>query len=246
MTRWKLLLEYDGTPFIGWQRQKYGRSVQQCLEEAITSFSGETVCVYGAGRTDTGVHALAQVCHFDLNKPTKPSTIRNALNFYLRLYPIVVLDVTPTLPTFHARFSAKRRRYMYRIINRHTPLALEKGRAWHIRHPLDTSKMSTAASFLIGYHDFSTFCNTSKQTQSPLKTLEQLHITHSQHSITIHTAAPSFLYSQVRNMVGTLVLVGLTRWKVEDVRTALTRRDRKAGGPTAPPYGLYFESAEYE
>ena len=246
MKRWKLTIEYDGTPFVGWQRQSKGLSIQQCLEQAVICFSREECVVYGAGRTDAGVHALAQVCHVDLKKPIQGYTLRDALNFYLRSYPIVVLEAVSVEPGFHARFSALRRRYLYRILNRQAPLALEKNRAWHIPQPLDLESMHRAASLLIGSHDFTTFCKVASTPQSPLKTLDRLSITRgSQDTLTIVAAARSFLYSQVRTLVGTLVWVGLGKWSVDKVQSALKARDRRSGGPTAPAYGLYFQGADY-
>ena len=201
--------------------------------------------MYGAGRTDAGVHALAQVCHVDLKKPTQDYILRDALNFYLRGYPIAVLEARTVAPEFHARFSAIKRRYLYRIVNRRAPLALEKDRAWHIASALDLDAMRHAASFLIGHHDFTTFCKASTARPSPLKTLDRLTLERRDGVLTVTAVARSFLYSQVRSMVGTLVWVGLGKWNADRVSVALTRRDRRASGPTAPACGLYFQGAEY-
>ena len=246
MIRWKILIEYDGKPFVGWQRQKNGLTIQQCLEEALFQFSQEQVRVYAAGRTDAGVHALGQVCHCDLKKITSAMTIQNAVNFYLKPYPIAVLEITEVTPYFHARFSANQRHYCYRIINQSPPLTLEKGRALHIRKPLDIPSMQEASSVLLGKHDFSTFRTARCQAKSPVKTLNQLHVETSKNIITIYATARSFLHSQVRNMVGALILVGLKRWTINDLYYALQARNRHAGPPTAPPYGLYFLGADYQ
>ncbi|CAK0775015.1 tRNA pseudouridine synthase A [uncultured Gammaproteobacteria bacterium] len=245
MPRWKLTLEYDGRPFVGWQRQANGPSVQLALEQAVLRFSGATVTVQGAGRTDARVHALAQVAHFDLDKPTTADVVRNALNFYLRPWPVAVLLVESVADDFHARFSALGRSYLYRIINRCTPLALETGRAWHIPYPLDAVAMHEAARRLIGRHDFSTFRASACQGKSPVKSLERLEVSRTGEAITIVAGARSFLHHQVRNMVGTLALVGRGSWSADDVQVALEARDRSRGGPTAPPDGLYFTGVEY-
>ena len=242
-TRWKLTLEYDGTPFVGWQKQRHGPSIQQCLEQTVTRVCQERRGAYGAGRTDAGVHALAQVCHVDLEKSIQGHSLKNALNYYLRPYPIVVLEARTVDPRFHARFSAIKRLYLYRIINRSTPLALEKNRAWHISRPLDLESMREAASRLIGYHDFTTFCKAS--SRSPMRTLDDLKVVRSEDVLTITAVARSFLYSQVRAMVGAVVWVGLDKWSVEQVQTALARRNRNVAAPIAPARGLYFQGAEY-
>lgn len=245
MARWKLTLEFDGRPFVGWQRQDNGPSVQQALEEAITRFCGETVRVYTAGRTDAGVHALGLVCHADIARPSSAETVRNALNFHLRPQPVAVLDAQAVSDAFHARLSALGRRYVYRILNRRAPLTLDLGRAWHVVRPLDATAMHAAAQRLLGRHDFSSFRASLCQAQSPVKTLDRLDVTRTGTEIRITAAARSFLHHQVRNMVGTLERVGAGRWSADDLQAALEARDRAAGGPTAPPDGLYFLEAVY-
>ncbi len=246
MTRWKLTLEYDGRPFVGWQRQTNGQSVQQVLEEAIAKFSGETVCVHGSGRTDSGVHALAQVAHFDMQRPANAETVFGALTFYTRPWPVAILGVEAVAADFHARFSATGRSYRYRIVNRRPPLTLDAGRAWHIMHPLDDDAMGRAAQILVGRHDFTSFRASMCQAPSPVKTLDRLDVRRIGAEIEISAAARSFLHHQIRNIVGTLELVGCGKWSVDQVRVALEARDRRHGGPTAPPDGLYFISASYD
>ncbi len=245
-TRWKLTLEYDGRPFVGWQRQENGMSVQQVLEEAITKFSGETVRLHGSGRTDAGVHALAQVAHFDLEKAVTAETVVGALTFYNRPWPVAVLTAEAVSEEFHARFSATRRSYLYRIINRRPPLTLEAGRAWQVMRPLDADAMHEAAQLLIGRHDFSTFRASMCQATSPVKTLDRLDVRRAGLEIEIAASARSFLHHQIRNIVGTLELVGAGKWRVSRLRDALEARNRGHGGPTAPPDGLYFAGAFYD
>ena len=245
-TRWKLTLEYDGRPFVGWQRQENGPSVQQVLEEAIAKFSGETVRLHGSGRTDAGVHALAQVAHFDLEKPTTAETVAGALTFHSRPWPVAILAVEAVDEAFHARFSAIRRGYIYRILNRRPPLTLDAGRAWHVMRPLDAGAMHEAAQALVGRHDFSSFRASLCQAASPVKTLDRLEVRRAGQEIEITASARSFLHHQIRNMVGTLELVGAGKWPPQRVRAALEARDRRHGGPTAPPDGLYFAGAFYE
>ena len=245
-TRWKLTLEYDGRPFVGWQRQENGPSVQQVLEEAIEKFSGEVVRLHGSGRTDAGVHALAQVAHFDLEKSVGAETVRGALTFHSRPWPVAILAVEAMPGDFHARFSATGRRYLYRIVNRRPPLTLDAGRAWHVMRPLDADAMHESAQFLIGRHDFSSFRASLCQAASPVKTLDRLEVRRAGQEIEITAAARSFLHHQIRNIVGTLELVGAGKWRPEQVRDALEARDRRHGGPTAPPDGLYFAGACYE
>lgn len=246
MTRWKISLEYDGGGFCGWQRQENVPSVQQALEEAVKAFSGEVVRVQGSGRTDTGVHALAQVAHFDLEKPMDADAIRGAMNFYLKEHPVVVLAAEEAAPDFHARFSAKQRRYLYRVINRRAPLVLERNRALHAPKPLALEPMREGVVRLIGQHDFSTFRAQDCQAQSPIKTLDDARIEQAGDDICFHFAARSFLYHQVRNMVGTLLLLGTGQWDLAQFDAAFAARDRKQGGPTAPPQGLYFVGVDYE
>ena len=246
MTRWKLTLEYDGRPFVGWQRQDNGPSVQQVLEEAIQKFSGETVRLHGSGRTDAGVHALAQVAHFDLEKTVSAETVFGALTFYCRPWPVAVLGVEAVGEDFHARFSALGRRYHYRIVNRRAPLTLDAGLAWHVMRPLDAGAMHEAAQLLIGRHDFSSFRASLCQATSPVRTLDRLEVRRAGQTVEITAAARSFLHHQIRNIVGTLELVGAGKWPPERVRAALEARDRRHGGPTAPPDGLYFAGVSYQ
>ncbi len=245
MTRWKLTVEYDGRPFVGWQRQDNGPSVQQALEEAILRFCGETVRLTAAGRTDAGVHALGQVAHVDLARPASADTVRDAINFHLGGQAVAVLRAEPVGDDFDARQSALGRRYAYRIINRRPPLVLERGRAWQVRPALDTAAMTEAARHLIGRHDFTSFRASLCQAASPVKTLDRLEIARLGDEVRVAVQARSFLHHQVRNMVGTLVLVGRGIWPPARVAAALAARDRRAGGPTAPADGLYFVAADY-
>jgi tRNA pseudouridine38-40 synthase len=245
VSRFKLTLEYDGGGFVGWQRQANGPSVQAALEAAVLAFCGETVEVVGAGRTDAGVHAAGQVAHLDLTRDCRPDTVRDALNFHLKPAPVSVLAAEPAPPDFHARFSAIRRRYRYRIVNRRAPLALERGRAWLVSAPLDAAAMQDAAARLVGRHDFTSFRATQCQAASPVKTLDRLTVTRSGDGIEIAAEARSFLHHQVRNMVGTLRLVGEGRWTADDVTAALAARDRAAAGPTAPADGLFLVGVDY-
>lgn len=246
MTRFKLTLEYDGGAFVGWQRQDNGMSVQQALEEAVFRTCGEAVTAHAAGRTDAGVHATGQVAHVDIGKDFTPDKIQAALNFHLKPWPVAVLKSQIAPPDFHARFSATGRAYLYRIINRRPPLALEDGRAWRVNAPLDAAAMHEAAQVLVGQHDFSTFRASLCQAQSPVKTLTRLSVSRAGEEIDIIAEARSFLHHQVRNMVGTLRLAGEGKWSREDVRRALEARDRTKGGPTAPPQGLYLTGVKYE
>jgi tRNA pseudouridine38-40 synthase len=243
--RYKLTIEYDGTGLVGWQRQANGVSVQEALETAFERFCGERLTVFGAGRTDAGVHALAQVAHVDLAREMDLETIRGAINHYLRPHAISILDVVPAPPGFDARLSAKSRRYLYRILNRRAPPALERGRVWHVAPPLDAEAMRAGARHLVGHHDFSTFRDSLCQAKSPVKTLDVLDVTQHGEEIRIAARARSFLHHQVRNMAGTLKLVGLGQWRPEDVATALAARDRRAGGPTAPAEGLALVAIDY-
>lgn len=245
MTRFKLIVEYDGRGFVGWQRQRNGFAVQQALEEAITKFCGETVTVSGAGRTDSGVHALAQVAHVDLARETTPATVRDALNHHLRPHAVVVLAAAAVAPGFNARISARERLYRYRIVNRRAPLALDAGRAWHVRAPLDAEAMDAAATALLGKHDFTSFRASLCQAKSPVKTLDALTVHRDGDDIWITVRARSFLHNQVRIIAGTLRQVGEGRWSRDDVATALAARDRAAAGPTAPAHGLYLCDVRY-
>lgn len=245
MTRWKITIEYDGGPFVGWQRQDNGSSVQQCLEEAAEKLCGSETAVSGAGRTDAGVHALAQVAHLDTEKPLRSDQIRDGLNFHLKQNPISVLAAEPAGPDFHARFSAIGRSYLYRILNRRAPPAIDAGRVWHVMRPLDAEAMHRAAQSLIGHHDFSSFRAAECQADSPLKTLDRLDVRRVGEEIEITAAARSFLHNQVRILVGTLEYVGRGKWTARDVEHALAAQDRTAAGPTAPPTGLYLTGVTY-
>jgi tRNA pseudouridine38-40 synthase len=243
--RYKLTIEYDGTPFVGWQRQSEGVSVQLVLEEAVAKFCGERATVYGAGRTDAGVHALAQAAHLDLAKPADPFRITEALNFHLKPHPVAILECREAAADFHARFSAIERRYRYRIANRRAPLTLDRNRAWRVTVPLDAGAMHAAAQILVGRHDFSSFRAADCQAESPVKTLDALDVTRLGEEIELAARARSFLHHQVRNMVGTLKLVGEGKWSARDVEKALAARDRAAAGATAPAEGLYLVAVKY-
>ncbi len=244
-TRWKLTIEYDGTDFCGWQKQNDCVTVQQVIEEAILSFSGEPASLFVAGRTDSGVHALAQVAHFDLEKEFEPHAISGAINYFVRPHRVSILKAERVAPDFHARFDAKARSYRYLIVNRHAPLALTASHAWHYPKPLDAQAMQSAAQLLLGKHDFSTFRASHCQANSPIRTLDQMDIMRQDDLIVLETSARSFLYHQVRNMVGTLAMVGSGQWSVQDFAEAFAAADRTKGGPTAPPDGLYFQSVLY-
>lgn len=246
MSRFKLTLEYDGLAFQGWQRQKNGMSVQEALETAVHAFSGETVTVQGAGRTDAGVHATGQVAHVDLDKPMSIESLQNAINYHVRPHPVSVLKATEVAEDFHARFSARSRHYLYRICNRRAPLVLESGRAWHLPRAIDIEAMHEAAQRLIGRHDFSSFRSAACQAKSPVKTLDRITVQRRCDAIVIEISARSFLHHQVRNMVGTLRLVGEGKWSKDDLVAALEARDRAKGGPTAPPDGLYLTRVSYD
>jgi tRNA pseudouridine38-40 synthase len=243
--RWKLTLEYDGGGFCGWQRQAHDISVQQVLEDAVQKFCGGAVTLHVAGRTDAGVHARAQVAHVDIAKETTADTVREALNFHVRPHKVSVLHVETVPQSFHARFSAQQRSYRYQIINRRAPPALLGGHAWHVPKPLALPPMQEAARLLLGQHDFSTFRATHCQSNSPIKTLDRLDIRIGGELVIFETEARSFLYHQVRNMVGTLVMVGNGQWSLNDFRAAFAARDRSRGGPTAPPHGLFFWGVSY-
>lgn len=245
MPRYKLVIEYDGSPFVGWQVQHNGMSVQGVLEAAVTAFCGETVHVQGAGRTDAGVHALGQVAHVDLAKVWDPDTVRDAINAHLRPHPVAVLTARQMSDSFDARFSARWRHYLYRIVNRRADLALDAGRAWRVPRPLDEAAMHAAAQVLVGKHDFTTFRATECQAKSPVKTLTRLDVERDGDELRIYALARSFLHHQVRSMVGSLVQVGDGRWSAGDLARALAARDRKACGPVAPPDGLYLVKVDY-
>jgi len=245
MTRFALTLEYDGGPFMGLQRQAHGASVQQAVEEAVLAVTGETATLHAAGRTDAGVHALAMRAHVDVDKALTPFRLMEALNARLRPDPVAVIACEAVSDDWHARFSCIGRRYLYRIGNRRAPLALEKGRAWHVTRPLDAEAMHRAAQSLVGRHDFTTFRSAHCQAKDPVKTLDRLDVRREGETVLIEAAARSFLHHQVRSMVGTLALVGQGQWDEEDVGKALAARDRAALGLNAPPEGLYFVKAIY-
>jgi tRNA pseudouridine38-40 synthase len=245
MPRYKLTIEYDGRPFVGWQIQDNGASVQGALAAALEAFCGQKLSVHGAGRTDAGVHALGQVGHVDLAKEWDQDTVRDALNAHLRPRPVAILNAQRVDASFDARFSAIRRHYLYRIVNRRADLTLDRGRAWRISQPLDVPAMQEAARRLVGRHDFTTFRNVECQAKSPVKTLDQLDMHRAADEIRVVTSARSFLHSQVRSMVGALALVGEGKWTADDVSAALARRDRAACAPVAPPDGLYLARVDY-
>ncbi len=245
MPRYKFTVEYDGRPFCGWQRQANGPSVQAVLERALKAFTGETVAVGGAGRTDTGVHATGQVAHADLEKDWPVETVMGAMNFYCQPDPVVVLDVEKMHEGFDARFSAIRRSYRYRIVNRLPPLTHDRGLAWHVKADLDAEAMHEAAQEFVGHHDFTTFRHTKCQAKSPEKTLETFSVRREGELLIAECASRSFLHNQVRSMVGTLRLVGEGKWRKGDITKALEARDRKACGPVAPADGLYLTRVDY-
>jgi tRNA pseudouridine38-40 synthase len=245
MPRYKLTIEYDGAPFSGWQIQENGPSVQGALEAAVKAICGEEVRVHGAGRTDAGVHALGQVAHCDIARHFVPGRFRDGLNAHLRPHPIGVLSADIVPDDFEARFSAKKRHYRYRIRNTRANLALDIGRAWRLPRPLDTDAMHVAAQRLVGKHDFTTFRDTECQAKSPVRTLDQLDVVRRGDEVDILTSARSFLHSQVRSMVGSLVWVGEGRWSADDLAAALDARNRTACGPVAPPQGLYLVGVDY-
>ena len=245
MPRYRLLIEYDGGPFQGWQAQANGPSVQSAVEDAIHAFCGERVRIAAAGRTDTGVHATGQVAHFDLQKAWPADTVRDAVNAHLQPRPVVVLEAALAGEDFHARFSATGRRYLFRILDRRSPPALLRGRVWHVRRALDAGAMAEAAQVLLGRHDFTTFRDAACQAKDPVKTLDRLEVRREGEEVRLEFAARSFLHRQVRSMTGTLAEVGAGRWTAEDVRRALEAKDRAACGPVAPPDGLYLTAVVY-
>lgn len=243
--RYKMTLEYDGTPFVGWQTQNNGVSVQQVLEQALKICTREDQTVWGTGRTDTGVHAIDYVASFDLTVPVDCDVLMGSLNALVRPYPISVKKIEPVDEAFHARFSAKQRRYIYKIQNTRFPPALNAGRVWHYGLKLDADKMNACAQLLVGKHDFSTFRAADCQAKSPLKTLDEIRVWRDGDMVYVTVAAKSFLYHQVRNIVGTLVLVGNGKWTKEMFQSAFEAHDRTKGGPTAPAMGLYFDCVLY-
>jgi len=245
MPRYKLTIEYDGTPWSGWQIQDNGPSVQGRLREAIRAFCGEDIVPRGAGRTDSGVHATGQVAHVTLTKDWPAETVAKAVNFYLRPDPVAILACDSVPDDFDARFSARARHYLYRIANRRAPLALDANRAWRVVHRLDAEAMHAAAAFLVGRHDFTTFRTAGCQAKSPLRTLDVLSVERSGDAIDIRASARSFLHHQVRSIVGSLKHVGEGRWQPEDMRKALEARDRRRCGALAPACGLYLTRVDY-
>lgn len=245
MHRIRLTLEYDGTPFCGWQRQTGQPSVQQALEEAIARFSGETVVTQAAGRTDTGVHALGQVVHFDLERQWDPFRVREALNYHLRPAPVAVVEAEAVGMDFEARFSARARHYEFIILNRRARPALEMNKVWHVPMPLDAEAMHLAAQLILGHHDFTTFRAAECQAKSPEKTLDVFAVSRQADHIVITASARSFLHHQVRSMTGSLKLVGEGKWSPADFRAALDARERARCGPLAPPQGLYLTRVDY-
>ena len=245
MPRYKIIVEYDGAPFVGWQLQEKDLSVQGALMAAIEAFSGEKVMLQGAGRTDAGVHAIGQVAHFDLAAERETDTVRDAINAHLRPHPVAVLSAEKVPADFDARRSALRRHYLYRIGNRRPDLALERGRAWRVPRRLDVEAMHAGAQRLIGKHDFTTFRSTECQAKSPEKTLDRLDVSRVGEEVHITATARSFLHNQVRSMVGSLVLVGDGKWRPDDMGRVLQARDRAACGPVAPPDGLYLVRVDY-
>lgn len=245
MSRYRLTVEYDGHPFAGWQRQDNAPSVQGALEEAIFRLSGERVTVHGAGRTDAGVHALGQAAHFDLVKEFASGKVRDALNHHLKPAPVAVLEAEVVSEDFSARFSAKARHYLYRILCRRAPAALDAGRVWHVVRVLDADAMHAAAQALVGQHDFTTFRAAECQAKSPVRTLDRLDVSRVGEEVHVNASARSFLHNQVRSIVGSLKLVGEGKWTPHDMKRALQSRDRAECGPVAPPEGLYLARVDY-
>lgn len=245
MPRFKLVIEYDGTPFVGWQWQENGRSVQQALEEAVERFSGERARAQCAGRTDAGVHATHQVAHLDLAKDWRTDVVRDALNAQLKPEPIAVVAAARVDDTFDARLSALKRHYRYRILNRRAPPSFDRDRVWHVARKLDDEAMHAAAQALVGRHDFTTFRAAECQADSPVRTLDRLAVGRVGDEIVLDASARSFLHHQVRSMVGTLEIVGAGKWPAEAVKEALDARDRSRCGTVAPPCGLYLVGVDY-
>ncbi len=243
--RYKLIIEYDGTNFKGWQRQKSGLAIQEVIENALKTALREEITLFGSGRTDTGVHAIGQVAHFETEQNLNLFKIRESLNALVRPHLISIHDVQKVSDDFHARFSAKERSYVYQILNSSFPPALLKNKVWWIHTPLDINSMQEAANLLIGKHDFSTFRASECQAKSPIKTINSIHFEQDGNIIKMHISAKSFLHHQVRNIIGSLVLVGQGKWSIKDFEIAFKGKDRKLGGPTAPPEGLYFVSVKY-
>jgi tRNA pseudouridine38-40 synthase len=245
MTRFRLTVEFDGRPFMGWQRQAHGSSVQAAIEDAAKKVTGEDVVVYAAGRTDAGVHAEAMVAHLNITKEMTPFRLMEALNAVMRPQPIAILDCTVVSDDWHARFSCTGRRYIYRIVNRRAPLALDHGRAWRVVPSLDHEAMHDAAQIFVGTHDFTTFRSVHCQSASPIKSIDRMVVRRFGEELEVEVAARSFLHHQVRSMVGCLVLVGEGKWSADDLKAALDAKNRTALGFNAPPDGLYFIEANY-
>ncbi len=245
MPRYALTIEYDGAPFVGWQRQANGMSVQQRLEEAVRAINAERGVIHGAGRTDAGVHALGQVAHVDLVRDWRPDRLRDALNAHLKPDPVAVIDARAVGEDFEARFSAIRRHYRYVIDNRRAPLTVTLGRAWRVKRPLDADAMHDAAQRLVGRYDFTTFRASECQANSPIRTLERLDVRREGERIEIVTSARSFLHNQVRSIAGSLEHVGSGKWTADDLADALAARDRARCGQVAPPHGLYLVAVDY-
>ncbi len=245
MTRFALTIEYDGRPFMGWQRQDHGPSVQAAIEAAVLAVTGETTLVYASGRTDAGVHAMAMRAHVDIAKDIAAFRLGEALNALLRPHPVSILACEAVADDWHARFSCLGRSYEYRIVNRRAPLTWQKGLAWQVPQPLDAAAMQVGADRLVGLHDFTTFRSVHCQSASPVKTVDRIHVTRSGERISVFAEARSFLHHQVRSIVGTLAFVGMGRWTPDDVTAALEARDRQALPLNAPPDGLYFVGADY-
>ncbi len=245
MPRYKLTIEYDGTDFSGWQRQQNGASIQQALEEALLALTGESLVVHGAGRTDAGVHAMGQVAHVDLTRDWRGWRLSEAINAHLTPRPIAALEAERAADHFDARRSAVMRHYLYRVVNRRAPLTFERGRAWRVKRQLDAAAMQEAARALVGRHDFSTFRDSQCQAKSPVRTLARLDVTREGDRVEFAVAALSFLHRQVRSMVGSLVEVGLGKWRADDVRLALEAADRSRCGQVAPACGLYLARVDY-
>jgi tRNA pseudouridine38-40 synthase len=245
VTRFAFTVEFDGRPFMGWQRQAHGPSVQQAIEDAIAAVTGERAVIHAAGRTDAGVHGLAMRAHTDIARAITPFRLMEAINAKMRPAPIAILACEAVADDWHARFSCVGRSYVYRIVNRRPPLTVEAGLAWRLTRPLDREAMHRAAQVLVGLHDFTTFRSAHCQSASPVKTLDRLDVESDGERISIHAAARSFLHHQVRSMVGCLALVGIGKWRAKDLQTALEAKNRAALGLNAPPDGLYFLRADY-
>jgi tRNA pseudouridine38-40 synthase len=245
MPRYRLTLEYDGTPFSGWQIQPDGPSVQGAVEDALAAFTTERVIVRGAGRTDAGVHALGQEAHIDLDRDWDPGKLREAINFHLRPAPVAAISIVKVPDSFDARFSATARHYVYRILNRRAPPVLQRNHVWWVAFPLDAEAMQEAAQGILGHHDFTTFRAAACQAKSPWRTLDRLDVTRTGDQIRIDVSARSFLHNQVRSLAGSLKLVGAGKWPPAQLRAALDARDRSACGPVAPPTGLYLTRVDY-